>query len=346
MKFLLSYPRGNDTFDTFYTSKVMDRLLPLADEVAYNDCGRPFTKDEWKQAVKGVDIVFTGWGALPFDEEIMACADKLKMVVHVGGSIALLLSEDGALEKRNIPILSGNKVFAQSVAEGAVLYMLAAGRHFIKINQQMMNDGWSKYDTNVWGLRGKKIGLVGFGEIAKDVVPLLKAFCVDEILVYSEYLKQDAADAYGVRVSSLDEIFSTCDFVSVHSGLNDQNYHLVKGEHMRKMKKNGVIVNTARGPVIDEDALAEVLAERPDMRAAIDVYSVEPLPMDAPIRKLENAILLPHQGGPTLDYRELVTLAVLDDVEKFLQGKDDFEHIVTYEQGKRMTNEGLRNKKK
>ena len=113
-----------------------------------------------------------------------------------------------------------------------------------------------------------------------------------------------------------------------------------------EMKKNGVIVNTARGSVIDEDALAEVLAERPDMRAAIDVYSVEPLPMDAPIRKLENAILLPHQGGPTLDYRELVTLAVLDDVEKFLAGRDDFEHIVSYEQGKRMTNEGLRNKKK
>lgn len=345
MKFLLSYPRGNDTFDTFYTKRVLDRLLPLADEVAYNDLGRPFTKDEWKEAVKGVDIVFTGWGAIPFDEEIMACADNLKMVVHVGGSIALLLSEDGALEKRNIPILSGNKVFAQSVAEGTVLYMLAAGRHFIKINQQMMNDGWSKYDTNVWGLRGKKIGLVGFGEIAKDVVPLLKAFCVDEILVHSEYLKQDAADGFGVRVASLDEVFETCDFVSVHSGLNENTYHLVKGEHMRKLKPNGVIINTARGPVIDEDALCEVLKERPDIRAAIDVYSVEPLPMDAPIRKLENAILLPHQGGPTLDYRELVTLAVLDDVEKFLEGKDDFEHVVSYEQGKRMTHEGLKKKK-
>ncbi len=345
MKFLLSYPCGNDVFDTFYTKKVLDRIMSLADEVVYNETGAPYNKQQLKEAIKDVDILFTGWEAIPLDEDILSSADKLKMVAHVGGSIALLLSEDSALEKRNIPILSGNKVFAQSVAEGTILYMMVAGRAFTKINKQMMEDGWTKRDCYLYGMRGKKIGLVGFGQIAKNLVPLLKAFCVDEILVYSEYLTCDEAEKHGVKIASLEEIFETCDFVSIHAGLNDNTYHLVKEQHLRLMKTNSAIINTARGPIIDENALAKVLEERPDIRAVIDVYSVEPPPMDAPIRKLDNAILMPHQGGPTLDYRELVTLAILDDVEKFIEGKNNFGHIIPYEHAKRMTNENLNKKK-
>lgn len=344
MKILISYPRGNDVFNTFFTKRALDRLAKSG-ELVFNDLGRSFTEDEFRDALEGIDIVITGWGAPKFDEKLLSKADKLKMVAHAGGSVALLLSEDCALEKKNIPVFSGNKYFALSVAEGAILYMLCGGRQFVRISNEMMKEGWWKEYRFSLGLRGKSVGLIGFGEIAKDVLPLLKAFAVDKIKVYSSYLTKEEADKYGVEVASLEEIFKTCEFVSVHSGLNAQNYHLIKEEHMRSMMENAVLINTARGPVIDEDAMAVVFKDRPDLRAVIDVYSVEPLPMDSPLRQLPNMTLLPHQGGPTTDYRELVTLGLAGDIEKMIKGETDFENLIPFSHGKRMTDESLKNKK-
>ena len=347
MKFLISYPKQtekNSVFKTFFTDSALERLGKLG-EIVYNEGEANFTPDEMKEALKGVDVVFTCWGTPKFDENVLTYADNLKMVCHAAGSAMPVISDDAALENHGIPVFSGNKYFAQSVAEGAVLYMLSGGRWFVDMANEMKNDGWAgpyRYKT---GLRGKKIGLIGFGEIAKDVVPLVKAFQPEKVMVYSGYLSKETADKYGVEVATMEEIFSQCEFISVHSGLNAQNYHFVKEEHMRMMVEDAVLVNTARGPVIDEEAMVRVFKDRPDLRAVLDVYSEEPLPMNHEMREVPNLTLIPHQGGPTTDYRGLVVHGLIDDIEKMIAGRDDFDNLVSFEQAKRQTDESLRKKK-
>ena len=137
---------------------------------------------------------------------------------------------------------------------------------------------------------------------------------------------------------SLDEIFETCDIVSVHTALNDKSYHSIGKEQFAKMKDDALIINTARGAVINEPEFIEEL-KKSRIRAILDVYENEPLPMDSGLRGLDNVILMPHRGGPTTDVREWVTIELAQDVKKFFEGKTDLKHQISLEYASRMTDE-------
>ena len=141
MKFLISYPKQtekNSVFKTFFTDSALERLGKLG-EIVYNEGEANYTPDEMKEALKGIDVVFTCWGTPKFDENVLTYADNLKMVCHAAGSAMPVIADDGALENHGIPVFSGNKYFAQSVAEGAVLYMLSGGRWFVDMANEMKN---------------------------------------------------------------------------------------------------------------------------------------------------------------------------------------------------------------
>ena len=121
--------------------------------------------------------------------------------------------------------------------------------------------------------------------------------------------------------AELEELFATCDIISIHSGMTPENHHLVTRELLQSMKPGALLINTARGAVIDEPALCEVLAARPDLSAALDVYETEPLPASHPLEKLPNVLLMPHMGGPTVDRRLAVTRSVTQDIRRFLAGQ-------------------------
>ena len=114
--------------------------------------------------------------------------------------------------------------------------------------------------------------------------------------------------------------FRICDVVSIHSTLIPENYHSIDKALLSTMKAGALLVNTSRGAILDEAALAEVLAEG-KIKAALDVFETEPLPLDSPLRKLSNVLLIPHMGGPTIDRRMAVTRYVIDDIEHFLKGE-------------------------
>jgi len=334
MKILITKPKGNDVFETFFTDKAIKEIEKLG-EVKYNPHGREYTREELKAELKDIDVVFTGWGATCYDEELLENADKLKVIAHTGGSAAALISDE--LKKRNIILLSGNRLYAESVAEGALTYILMAQRKMLENISDMETLGWPSEYHFTKGLKKKTVGIVGFGMIAKNLARILSVFDV-KIKIYSSYLSKEEAAEYNAEVCTLDEIFETCDIISVHSGLNAKNLHLIDKKLFSKMKDDALIVNTARGAVLNEDDLISEL-KTGRIRAVLDVYEIEPLPEDSGLRGLPNVILVPHKGGPTTDVREVVTIELCKDIEKYFSGNRELAHEISFEYASRMTNE-------
>lgn len=204
------------------------------------------------------------------------------------------------------------------VAEMALMMLLAAGRQ-VMINRETVNSGvWVKNIGRE--LIGKKVGILGFGNIGKALAKLLSGFDC-EVLAYDVVRDEDAAKDLGVRFADLDEILETCDGISVHLPYNPQTHHLINAQALEKMKETAVIVCTARGNIIDEDALYDALKNHRIAGAGLDVYGVEPLPKDSKLIGLDNIILTPHVASQTYESLWNTYKKAIDIVSDFFAGK-------------------------
>lgn len=312
---LVAMPYG-PVFDTFFDKENKERLETLGN-VVWNETGRQFTAQEMAGEIRGKDVCISGWGTPSFEGAVLAQADKLRLIAHNAGSVRPYVS-DAAFEK-GIRVCCGNRVFAQSVAEGVIAYALSVLRDIPAFSGELKKGNWPESFYNR-GILGRHVGIVGFGMIAEYLVQMLQVFDCP-ISVYSNHISRETLEKYGMKKRSLAEVFETCDIVSLHCGMTDENYHLVNEGLLSGMKDGALLINTARGAVIDEVALVRVLQKRKNLYAALDVFEQEPLPKDSPLLQCENALLIPHMGGPTIDRRRAVTAAVLTDIENFLQGK-------------------------
>lgn len=301
---------------TFFEAPQVQALQTLG-TVAWNPFPRNFTPEELAQRLPGVDVAVTGWGTPKITGPVLAAADKLRLLAHTGGTVKPYIGEDAY--QRGVRATSGNDIFAQSVAEGVIGYMLAGLREIPRYNNGVKAGHWPDGFYNR-GLMYKKVGLVGYGTITRHVVEMLKPFQV-ELLVYSRYIQQQELDKHGMRQASLEEIFAECDVVSLHSAMTDANRHMIKAEHVRAMKPGALLVNTARGGLIDEEHVFPVLGEG-RVLAVLDVFEQEPLTDGtSPLCQMENVIMMPHMAGPTIDRRPVVTSAVLADIAAFAAGR-------------------------
>ncbi|MCI6528480.1 MAG: hydroxyacid dehydrogenase [Oscillospiraceae bacterium] len=315
MKFVVTMPEG-PVFETFWSPDERRQLEALG-EVQWNTLGRQFTPEELAERLRGAEVCVTGWGAPVFDERVLSGADALRLIAHTGGSVKPYVTD--LCYQRGIRVLSGNRVFAESVAEGVIAYALASLRRIPLYATQLQHGYWNGEIKNR-GLLDRKVGIVGYGMIARDVIEMLRPFHCP-IAVYSRHLPPHALQAQGLEQLGLEELFAACDVISLHSGMTPENHHLVTQAMLRSMKPGALLINTARGALIDEAALCRVLAERPDLSAALDVYETEPLPEGHPLQSLDNVLLMPHMGGPTIDRRRAVTKSVLGDIRHFLAGE-------------------------
>lgn len=342
MKILVLNTLGAN-FETFFTPAVMEKMSNVAD-VDLLVCNKSQESyEELKDRIRDVDVLFCGWGVPSLGEDFYQAANALKVIAYTGGSVGDLANEP--LQNRpHITLLSGNPFFAESVAQGTICYMLVSQRRLIKDIKETERTGWWRHQYND-GLRGKTVGLVSFGMIAKHVARMLQVFDC-KVKVYSSHgLTPEEALQYNVEPVSLEELFRTCDIVSIHSGMTAKTYHMVGKELLASMKDDALIVNTARGAVIDQAALEdEVVSGR--LRAVLDVFEVEPLPKDSRLRGLENVIIVPHCGGPTVDVRELLTDAMIDDVVKCVAGDNNVPSRITMEYAKNMTSHSAVSKRK
>lgn len=315
VQILVTMPK-NAVFGTFFSEERI-RQLEAVGPVRWNETGRQFTHEELCEAIRDAEVCVTGWGTPQLDREVMDHAGRLRLVAHTGGSVNGYVSE--AVYEKGVRVVSGNEVFAESVAESVVAYALASLRRIPYYSQGLAAGRWpDSFDNR--GLLDRSVGIVGYGMIARYVVEMLRPFHCP-VKVFSRHISQEELRRGNMRQAGLQEIFETCDIVSIHSGMTRENYHLITEQLLRAMKPGALLINTARGAVIDEPALCRVLADRPDLFAALDVYETEPLPAGHPLESLPNTLLMPHQGGPTIDRRLAVTRSIIADIRRFLAGE-------------------------
>lgn len=296
--------------DSFMKEDTIRRLESLG-EVSY--CGDdPLYGEDLKKAAAGADVLFTGWGQKTIHADDIP---SVKIIAHTGGTVGGIIAPD--VFEKGVKVLSGNAYYAESVAEGVIAYMLFALRNMGYYSHELSEGRWQENRTE--GLLDQRVGIISVGAISRIVLEHLKAYRA-KVKVFSTRPDPAYAEKMGFTYASLEEIFSTCRVVSLHTARNPETRHMIRAEHFAMLEDGAVFLNTARGEVIDEDALAAEL-KTGRIRAVLDVYQTEPLPADSPFVGLKNAMLFPHQCGPTYDRRDFVTQGLIDDVVAFFEGK-------------------------
>jgi phosphoglycerate dehydrogenase-like enzyme len=312
MKIYITLPSGS-VRDTFITPLALRTLRELG-EVDLNPLDRQLTPQELNQALRDVEVVVTGWGTPRFDSDLLAGLDALRIIAHTGGTVAPLVSD--AVYARGIRVLSGNAIFAASVAEACICYALVSLRQLEHYMRRMRQGGWVAEGDTSRGLIGKTVGLVGYGAVGSRFREMLRPFKTP-VKVFANNLTPADAAQLDVSLASLDEIFSTCDVISLHLPLNPATTGMIGSELLAKIRPGALFMNTARGAVVDEAALVEEL-QTGRFFAALDVFTTEPLPVDSPLRTIPNVLLVPHMAGPTVDMREVVTCELAKDIRAVL----------------------------
>lgn len=307
-------------------------------EVVWNKTGRKLTKEELIEKVADCDAVITCWGSNMFDEEVIANAPKLKLLAHFAGSVAPYVSE--ALYDKGIKVIGANDMmFAESVAEGAIAYMLCSQRKIKQIQKHMENraEGWveSKKDPFKRGILYKTVGIVSFGAIGEHLARLLQPFGC-KIKVYSRNISEEKLQKYNMQRASLEEIFSTCDIISLHTAWNKHTEKMINRDLLKLIKDDALLVNTARGQIIDEEALADEL-ETGRFSAALDVFWQEPLPSESRLYGLDNVLIMPHNGGPTPDLYKHIASSLIDEMYDYLENGAPLRSEIPKSKGLSMT---------
>lgn len=321
MKILVTMP-VSVTRDTFFDAGVRSRMESMG-EVEWNDGSAQWGIEDLKSRMKDVDVCMTGWGSARYVKEILDHAPNLKVLAHTGGSVATIVSDE--LYDRGIVVLSGNQLYAQSVAEGVIAYILCSLRRIIHYANELQKGHWKEVNSQDEGLLDQTIGLVGFGAVARFLVPMLKPFHV-KIKVYDPYVKDEVLKEHGVERDSLENIFSRCRIISLHAAQTPDTHHMIGKRHFELIQDGALFVNTARAGIVDTEAMIEEL-QKNRFNAFLDVYDVEPLPADSKLIGLPNVILMPHRAGPTVDRRRIVTMALLDDIQRIFNGQKPFLEI-------------------
>lgn len=275
-----------------------------------------------EQMVGQADYILAS-GRVKINQTVLDKADRLKMIQRTGVGLDSLDLE--GIRERNIPLYVNQGVNAQSVAEHTLLLMLACLRKLTSIHRNTVNGVWKKQAQGVqtYELKGKTVGLVGMGNIAKMVVRLLSGFGV-KVLYYDAYrLSLEEEEKLGVSYCSFQTLLEESDIVSLHCPLTERTRGFMDANAFCAMKNGAVLINTARGGLVDMEALIEALKSGKLAFAGLDVFDMEPLPIGHPIMKLENVILTPHIGGITRDSFRQMMHDAMRNIEAFENGELD-----------------------
>jgi D-3-phosphoglycerate dehydrogenase len=281
-------------------SKVEDRI----DITVFNE---PFASPEAAaHALKDFEIICAMRERTPFPRTLFAALPKLKLLITSGMRNAAI---DMEAAKDHGVVLCGTQWARDPTAPLTMGLILELTRNIGRENA-WMHAGEPLQKLVGIEIEGKTLGVIGLGKLGTKVSKLAQAFGMN-VIAWSPNLTPERCREAGVGFATKEELFSTADIITVHVVLGPRSRGIVGTEDLARMKPTSYLVNTARGPIIDEMALLKTLQERKIAGAAIDVFSVEPLPVDHPFRKLDNIVLTPHLGYVTEEsfrnhYRQMV----------------------------------------
>jgi glyoxylate reductase/D-3-phosphoglycerate dehydrogenase len=228
-----------------------------------------------------------------------------------------------AARRAKVPLSNNGGANAISVSEHAIMLMLTVARKVIWQHGSVSGGRWRGNGPapRMYELYDKTLGIVGLGTIGKKVARLAKAFGMRVQYYDIARLSEDAEDALGVKFRLLRELLRTSDFVSLNVPLNDSTRHMIGAGELALMKPTAILVNTCRGPVIDEPAFVRALGDGKLFGAGLDVFDQEPTPPDNPLLKLDNVVLTAHFAGPTWDNHVARFRNAFDNVQRVARGE-------------------------
>ena len=266
-------------------------------------------------ALAGVDAVLIR-SATKMDAEAIAAAKTLKVIARAGVGLDNVDVETAT--KAGVMVVNAPTSNITSAAELAVGLLLACARNIAPANEALRNGAWKRSKYGGVELLEKKVGIVGFGRIGQLVAERLKGFGV-EILAYDPYVSVQRAGLLGARLVTLDELLAESDFITIHLPKTPETIGLIGKEALTKVKPTVRVINAARGGVLDEEALADAIAEGRVAGAGIDVFATEPC-TDSPLFAHESVVVTPHLGASTEEAQEKAGVAVAKSVRLALGG--------------------------
>jgi D-3-phosphoglycerate dehydrogenase / 2-oxoglutarate reductase len=300
-------------------SIALEGLAPLASDSRFTVVVKPgLSGDDLANAIAEVDAVLVR-SATKITRASLAKATKLKAIGRAGVGVDTI-DVDAASEK-GIPVLTAPAGNTIAAAELTMALLLAVARKVPAADRSMKAGEWDRKSFSGTELYGKTLGLVGAGRIGGQVAKRARAFGM-QVVVYDPYLSPERAMELDVTLGSLDQVLTTADVLSVHVPLTEATSGLVGAKQLAMMKKGAILLNVARGGVVNEGALLDALKSGHLGGAGLDVYEQEPHPKDSALRTLPNVVMTPHLGASTAEAQQNVAIEIAEAVRNCLANGD------------------------
>jgi glyoxylate reductase len=304
----------------FITRRIPDAGLNLIYEeceVDLWDQDLPPSKEELLQHVPGVDGILSLLSD-PIDAEVIkAAGENLRVISNYAVGYNNIDIQEAT--RRNISVGNTPGVLTEATADFAFALMMSAGRRVVEAEKHVRAGKWKTWGPSTLlgvDFAGATLGIIGFGRIGKAMARRATGFGM-RILIYDPTAQAMA----GIIKVDLDTLYRESDFISIHTPLTPETKHLINADAFGKMKPNAVLVNTARGEIVDQAALYDALKNHRIFAAGIDVSDPEPLPMDSPLLELDNLIVCPHIASASTSTRENMALIAAGNLLAGLRGE-------------------------
>jgi phosphoglycerate dehydrogenase-like enzyme len=281
----------------------------------------PFGSDAFKAAMADADFL-VGFGNKAIDAGFYAAAPKLKLLQLLSAGYDTVDIE--AARGAGVAVCNNGGANSTAVSEHAIMLMMAVCRRLVWQHESVVSGRWrgnAPGATRLFELRDKVLGLVGLGAIGKKVARLANAFGMRVQYYDIRRVSEAEEDALDVRFRLLNEILRGSDIVSLHVPLTPASKHMIGAAELAIMKPSAYLVNTCRGPVVDEKALIAALEGGVIAGAGLDVFDQEPPPTDNPLFRMENVVLTPHYAGPTWDNQPARFRNAFDNCQRVARGE-------------------------
>jgi D-3-phosphoglycerate dehydrogenase len=293
--------------------EAVERLVEAGAELIPNPWGRTPKEDELMAAMAGVDVLISG--TEPVTARVLDAAPDLMLVAKHGVGFENI--DLDAAKARGVPVVIAGGAIADSVADMAMALLLACARHVPQGDRAVREGKWPRM-VGV-ELRGKTLSVIGLGQIGREVAKRAHAFGMN-LIAYDVFKHEQFAQDYGVRYLPLHQALAEGDFITLHAPVTDESRHMINAMTLMLMKPTAYLINTARGELIDEVALATALREKRLAGAACDVFEKEP-PGDNPLLRLDNFIAAPHSAGQTGDGLRKLGEVTVDNIIRVMNGE-------------------------
>lgn len=300
--------------------KPLQLLEAAGVETAWVDANSPSAQDEILELVPQTSAIIVG--LVPITEKIIEHAPHLRVISMYGVGVNHIDLE--AARRKGVVVTNCPGSNDQAVADLAMGLMLTVARRIPQFDRDIRAGYWNKYlGGELWQ---KKLGLIGFGNIAKGVAHRAKGFAM-EISAYDPYAAAEVAAAHGVALHSFEAVIAESDFVSLHAPLTDETRCMFGSEQFKMMKPSAYLINTARGGLVDEQALCAALRSGEIAGAGLDVFVEEPL-RDSRLVELDNVVLTAHTGTHTKEAIERMGMMAVENVLRVLRGETPINRVV------------------